>query len=234
MSTSAGKKILPVALIIDDEVSIRRLLRYALEGQEYRVTEAATGAAGLTEAATRRPDVVILDLGLPDGDGTQVLRRLREWSNVPVLVLSVREEPDDKVGALDAGADDYVSKPFDPVELLARLRAIQRRAQTEAADPVVVVGDLEVDVPAHAVRVRGTEVKLSPIEFALVRVLAQHVGQIVTHRSILREVWGPQAEEQSQYLRVHFTHVRRKLAEAGMTQAEIVNEPGIGYRLVSV
>lgn len=223
---------MPVALIIDDEVSIRRLLRYALEGQEYRVVEAATGAAGLIEAATRRPDVVILDLGLPDMDGSQVLRRLREWSKVPVLVLSVREEPDDKVGALDAGADDYVTKPFDPVELLARLRAIQRRAQSEVADPVLVVGDLEVDVPGHMARVRGTEAKLSPIEFALVRVLAQHAGQIVTHRIILREVWGPQAEEQSQYLRVHFTNVRRKLADAGMTQASIVNEPGIGYRLV--
>lgn len=212
MSASASKKNMPVALIIDDEVSIRRLLRYALEGQDYRVLEAATGAEGLTEAATRRPDVIILDLGLPDGDGTRVLRRLREWSKVPVLILSVREEPDDKVGALDAGADDYVTKPFDPVELLARLRAIQRRAQSEGADPVLVVGDLEVDVPGHVARARGTEAKLSPIEFALVRVLAQHAGQIVTHRSILREVWGPQAEEQSQYLRVHFTHVRRKLA----------------------
>lgn len=233
MNATAEKKILPVALIIDDEISIRRLLRYALEGQDYRVVEAATGTVGLTEAATRRPDVIILDLGLPDGDGIRVLRRLREWSKVPVLILSVREEPDDKVAALDAGADDYVTKPFDPVELLARLRAIQRRAQSEAADPVVVVGDLEVDVPGHVARVRGTEAKLSPIEFALVRVLAQHAGQIVTHRSILREVWGPQAEEQSQYLRVHFTHVRRKLAGAGMAQADIVNEPGIGYRLVS-
>lgn len=234
MSTATDKKSLPVALIIDDEVSIRRLLRYALEGQDYRVVEAGTGAAGLTEAATRRPDVVILDLGLPDGDGTRVLRRLREWSNVPVLVLSVREEPDDKVAALDAGADDYVTKPFDPVELLARLRALQRRAQSEVAAPIITVGDLEVDVPGHVARVRGVEAGLSPIEFALVRVLAQHAGQIVTHRIILRTVWGPQAEEQSQYLRVHFTHVRRKLAAAGMTQADIVNEPGIGYRLVTV
>lgn len=233
MNSTPDKKKNSVALIIDDEVSIRRLLRYALEGQDYRVLEAATGAIGLTEVATRRPDVVILDLGLPDMDGSQVLRRLREWSKVPVLVLSVREEPDDKVGALDAGADDYVTKPFDPVELLARLRAIQRRAQAEIADPVIVVGDLEVDVPGHVARVRGTEAKLSPIEFALVRVLAQHAGQIVTHRIILREVWGPQAEEQSQYLRVHFTHVRRKLADAGLTQASIVNEPGIGYRLVT-
>jgi two-component system KDP operon response regulator KdpE len=233
MNATAEKKILPVALIIDDEISIRRLLRYALEGQDYRVVEAATGTVGLTEAATRRPDVIILDLGLPDGDGIRVLRRLREWSKVPVLILSVREEPDDKVAALDAGADDYVTKPFDQVELLARLRAIQRRAQSEAADPVVVVGDLEVDVPGHVARVRGTEVKLSPIEFALVRVLAQHAGQIVTHRVILREVWGPQAEPQFQYLRVHFTHVRRKLTDAGLTQASIINEPGIGYRLVT-
>ena len=228
-----ARKSGPAVLVIDDESSIRRMLRYALEGAGYRVVEAVTGEAGLAEAATHAPDAVILDLGLPDGDGAQVLRRLREWSVVPVLVLSVREEPDDKVGALDAGADDYVTKPFDTVELLARLRAIQRRARTGEAAPVLLVGDLEVDVPAHAVRVRGRDVKLSPIEFALVRVLAQHAGRIVTHRVILRDVWGPKAEEQSQYLRVHFTHVRRKLADAGMAHAAIVNEPGIGYRLVA-
>lgn len=228
-----ARKNAPCVLVIDDEAPIRRMLRYALEGAGYRVSEAVTGEAGLSEAATRAPDVVILDLGLPDLDGTQVLRRLREWSAVPVLVLSVREEPDDKVGALDAGADDYVSKPFDTVELLARLRAIQRRAHTGEAAPVLVVGDLEVDVPAHEVRVRHRAVKLSPIEFAMVRVLAQHRGRIVTHRVILREVWGPKAEEQSQYLRVHFTHVRRKLAEAGLAPTAILNEPGIGYRLVA-
>jgi two-component system, OmpR family, KDP operon response regulator KdpE len=232
MKTDAMKSG-PSVLVIDDETSIRRMLRYALEGAGYRVQEAATGELGLAEAATRAPDAVILDLGLPDLDGAQVLRRLREWSRVPVLILSVREEPDDKVGALDAGADDYVTKPFDTVELLARLRAIQRRAQSGDGAPVLAVGDLEVDVPAHAVRVRGHEVRLSPIEFALARVLAQHAGRIVTHRVILREVWGPKAEEQSQYLRVHLTHVRRKLAEAGLAGASIVNEPGIGYRLVA-
>jgi two-component system KDP operon response regulator KdpE len=230
---SESRKHGATVLVIDDETSVRRMLRYALEGQGYRVLEAATAEEGLAGAATESPDAVVLDLGLPDLDGTEVLRRLREWSAVPVLVLSVREEPDDKVAALDAGADDYVTKPFDTVELLARLRAIQRRARTGEAAPVLVAGDLEVDVPAHAVRVRGREVKLSPLEFALVRVLAQHAGRIVTHRVILREVWGPQAEEQSQYLRVHLTHVRRKLADAGLAQASIVNEPGIGYRLVT-
>ena len=230
---SESRKSGATVLVIDDETSVRRMLRYALEGQGYRVLESSTAEEGLSGAATESPDAVVLDLGLPDLDGTEVLRRLREWSAVPVLVLSVREEPDDKVGALDAGADDYVTKPFDTVELLARLRAIQRRARTGEAAPVLVAGDLEVDVPAHAVRVRGRDVKLSPLEFALVRVLAQHAGRIVTHRVILREVWGPQAEEQSQYLRVHLTHVRRKLADAGLAQAGIVNEPGIGYRLVS-
>jgi two-component system KDP operon response regulator KdpE len=223
----------PTVLVIDDEAPIRRMLSYALEAAGYRVAEAVTGEAGLAAAATRAPDLVILDLGLPDLEGIQVLRRLREWSPVPVLILSVREDPEDKVAALDSGADDYVTKPFDTVELLARLRAIQRRAQSGDAAPVLVAGDLEVDVPAHVVRVRGREAKLSPIEFALVRVLAQHRGRIVTHRVILREVWGPKSEEQSQYLRVHFTHVRRKLADAGLPATAIHNEPGIGYRLLA-
>jgi two-component system KDP operon response regulator KdpE len=221
----------PQILVIDDEASVRRMLRYALEGHGYRVQETETGQTGLIQAATCPPDAVLLDLGLPDMDGAQVLRRLREWSAVPVLILSVRDEPDDKVDALDAGADDYVTKPFDTEELLARLRAIQRRAGTGEAAPVITVGELEVDVPSHAVRIRGREVKMSPIEFSLLRVLAQHAGRIVTRRMILREVWGPKSEEQSQYLRVHFTHIRRKLNEAGLESPSIVNEPGIGYRL---
>ncbi|MCC7300462.1 MAG: response regulator transcription factor [Verrucomicrobia bacterium] len=228
---SETKKNGSLILVIDDEASVRRMLRYALEGHGYRVQEAATGETGLAEAATCSPDAVVLDLGLPDMDGTQVLRRLREWSAVPVLILSVRDEPDDKVDALDAGADDYVTKPFDTEELLARLRAIQRRAGTGESAPVIAVGDLEVDVPSHAVRVDGQELKMSPIEFSLLRVLAQNAGRIVTHRMILREVWGPKSEEQSQYLRVHFTHIRRKLKEAGLSSPAIVNEPGIGYRL---
>ncbi|HNX52726.1 MAG TPA: response regulator [Pontiellaceae bacterium] len=225
------KKNGPLILVIDDEASVRRMLRYALEGHGYRVQETATGETGLTEAATCSPDTIVLDLGLPDMDGAQVLRRLREWSAVPVLILSVRDEPDDKVDALDAGADDYVTKPFDTEELLARLRAIQRRARTGESAPVIVVGKLEVDMPSHAVRIHGQELKLSPIEFSLLRVLAQHAGRIVTHRTILREVWGPKSEEQSQYLRVHFTHIRRKLKEAGLESPSVINEPGIGYRL---
>jgi two-component system KDP operon response regulator KdpE len=224
-------KIGPLILVIDDESSVRRMLRYALEGHGYRVQETVTGAAGLIEAATCSPDAVVLDLGLPDMDGAQVLQRLREWSSVPVLILSVRDEPEDKVNALDAGADDYVTKPFDTKELLARLRAIQRRGGTGESAPVIVVGELEVDVPSHAVRIRGQEVKLSSIEFSLLRVLAQHAGRIVTHRTILREVWGPKSEEQSQYLRVHFTHIRRKLRDAGLISPSVINEPGIGYRL---
>lgn len=228
---NVSKKNGTLILVIDDEASVRRMLRYALEGHGYVVQEAATGESGLTEAATCSPDAVVLDLGLPGMDGTRILQRLREWSDVPVLILSVRDEPDDKVDALDAGADDYVTKPFDTEELLARLRAIQRRAGTGEAAPIIALGRLEVDVPAHAVRINGHEIKMSPIEFSLLRVLAQHAGRIVTHRTILREVWGPKSEEQSQYLRVHFAHIRRKLKEAGLESPSIVNEPGIGYRL---
>lgn len=224
----------PAVLIIDDEVQIRRLLRLALESQSYRLFEAANGQSGLSEAVFHKPDVILLDLGLPDMDGFEVLRRLREWSTVPVVILSVRDSADDKIAALDAGADDYVQKPFDTRELLARVRAVQRRSQTGDESPSLVVGDLIVDLAAHTVSVPDQEVKLTPIEFALIKVLAQHAGKVVTQKHLLREVWGPQAEEQSQYLRVHMTHVRRKLADAGLKKTAVKTEPGIGYRLVEL
>ena len=221
------------ALIVDDEVQIRRLLRAALESSGYKVIEAGEGQRGISEVALVRPDVVILDLGLPDMDGTAVLRRLREWSDVPVVVLSVRDGADDKIGALDAGADDYVQKPFNTRELLARVRAVQRRTHTGNEAPCFQINELAVDVAAHTVRVSGAEVRLTPIEFALLKILSHHAGKVVTQKQLLREVWGPQAESQGQYLRVHLTHLRRKLSDAGLKGASIKTEAGIGYRLQS-
>ena len=232
-SDKRAKPAAATALVIDDEVQMRRLLRIVLEGDGYRVIEAEDGAGGLREAAQGRPDVILLDLGLPDLDGTAVLRKLREWSATPVLILSVREDPAEKVAALDLGADDYVTKPFESGELLARLRALQRRGHTGEASPVIAVGPLVVDLAAHEVRVRDREVRLTPTEFALLALLARHAGRVVTQRQILREVWGPQAVERGQYTRVYMTHLRKKLAAAGLAEDRIRTEPGIGYRLLA-
>ena len=233
MKTDKSEKCATVALVVDDEIQMRRLLRMVLEGDGYRVFEADDGAGGLREAALRRPDVVVLDLGLPDMPGNDVLRRLREWSSTPVLILSVREDPGDKIAALDLGADDYVTKPFESGELLARLRALQRRGHTGEESPVIVAGSLLVDLASHRAAVSGKEVRLTPTEFALLAILARHAGRVVTQRQILREVWGPQAEERGQYTRVYMTHLRRKLADAGLDSERIRTEPGIGYRLLA-
>ena len=222
----------PIALIIDDEPPIRRLLRLTLEPQGYVVCEAETGQLGLQEAAAKRPNVILLDLGLPDLDGLVVLKRLREWSQTPVIVLTVRDSESNKVAALDNGADDYLTKPFSAAELLARLRAVQRRAPEAHEEPVRVIGELQVDFVGHSVTVRNREVSLTATEFALLRVLAQHAGKVVTHKHLLRTVWGPQAEEQSQYLRVYITHLRKKL-ETDSAKKLIQTEPGIGYRLLA-
>lgn len=221
----------PTILVIDDEPPIRRLLRAALEPQGYRVCEAENGQLGLQEAVACRPDVVVLDLGLPDMDGLTVIKRLREWSQASVLVLSVRDRESDKVMALDQGADDYLTKPFGTAELLARLRVLLRRSPGATNDPVHVIGPLEMDLAAHLVRVNGVEVSLTVTEFALLRVLVQHAGRVVTHRFLLRSVWGPTAETQSQYLRVYLTHLRHKL-EVGLSQKLIRTETGVGYRLL--
>ena len=220
-----------VALIIDDEKQIRRLLRLALESANHQVFEAETGEAGLTAIVNHRPDVVLLDLGLPDMDGIKVLRRLREWTRVPVLILSVRDDPEEKVAALDAGADDYVTKPFDTAELLARLRVIQRHSLVETGEPVSNVGSLSVDFSARQVHVNGAEVKLTPTEYSLLRVLVQNAGKVVTHRQLLRLVWGEKSESQAQYLRVYITHLRRKLEPDANGPKLIKTEVGIGYRL---
>lgn len=222
-----------VVLVIDDEVQIRRLLKISLEAAGYKVFEAANGQEGLSEAALRRPDVVVLDLGLPDVDGVTVLKRLREWSQVPVVVLSVRDREDEKVAALDNGADDYLTKPFGTGELLARLRVAQRHARPAADAPVFKAGRLEVDMTARLVKVNGQPVKLTATEYALLQLFVRHAGKVLTHRQILKEVWGPTYTEQTHYLRVYMTHLREKI-EANPSEPELlVTESGIGYRLVA-
>jgi len=222
---------LPVVLIIDDEIQIRRLLRVTLEGNGYRVFEAASGQEGLVEAAQRRPDIVVLDLGLPDMDGLTVLQRLREWSEAPVLVLSVREGEEDKVGALDCGADDYMNKPFSTAELLARLRAARRRAQPVADNAVFHSGSLQVDLSGRLVTLKGKEIKLTPTEYSLLRLLVRNAGKVVTHRQILKEVWGPNYAEQTHYLRVYMAHLRGKLETDPSRPELLLTEPGVGYRM---
>jgi two-component system KDP operon response regulator KdpE len=222
----------PSILVIDDEVQIRRLMRFALEAGGYRVLEAENGQLGLGEAAAAQMDGVVLDLGLPDMDGTAVVRRLREWSKVPVLILSVRATEEDKISALDAGADDYLTKPFSTRELLARLRALLRRTQPAPGSPVVTFGEIEVDLTARLVRRAGAEVKLTTKEYALLSLLVQHRGRVITHRQILRELWGPHAEESTHYLRVQMTHLRKKLEAVPQQPRHLKTESGIGYRLV--
>lgn len=223
----------PTALIIDDEVQIRRLLRVALEGAGYVVHDAETGQMGLQEIALRRPDVVVLDLGLPDLGGLEVLRRLREWSEVPVLILSVRDDESDKVAALDAGADDYVTKPFSTAELLARLRVAQRRARPAEETAVFRHEGLTVDLVARRVTRDQREIKLTATEYALLAFFVRHAGRVLTHRQILREVWGPNSEEHRQYLRVYVTHLRQKIEPVPSAPVLIRTEPGIGYRFAA-
>jgi two-component system KDP operon response regulator KdpE len=220
----------PEVLVIDDEVQIRRLLRVTLEGAGFRVRETDRGELGLAEAATKRPDAIILDLGLPDLPGIDVLKRLREWSRLPVLILSVLGQEADKIEALDAGADDYLSKPFGGGELLARLRAMLRRVQSPEEESSLSFGDVEIDFARRVVTKAGTVVKLTPKEYGLLRLLVLHRGRVITHRQILRELWGPKAEEQTQYLRVYMTHLRQKLEDDPTQPRFLRTESGIGYR----
>ena len=221
-----------VVLVIDDEIQIRRLLKISLEAGGYRVYEAINGADGLAEAAQRRPDIVVLDLGLPDMDGVTVLKRLREWSNVPVVVLSVRDREDDKIAALDNGADDYLTKPFSTGELLARLRVAQRHAQPPADEAVFKNERLEVDLTSRTVKVAGKQIKLTATEYALLQLFVRHAGKVLTHRQILKEVWGPNYVEQTHYLRVYMTHLREKLEQNPSAPEMLVTESGVGYRLM--
>jgi len=220
------------ALVIDDERAIRRLLRLLLESQGYQVCEAETGNLGLQMAATRRPDVILLDLGLPDMDGLTVLKRLREWTRTPILILTVRDGEADKVAALDNGADDYLTKPFGGNELLARLRALRRHSPEAYEEPTYVCGDLTVDIKTRKVTVRDNEIHLTATEYALLHELVRHAGKVVTQKHLLRAVWGPDAESQLQYLRVYITHLRRKL-ETTNSGKLIETQPSIGYRLAA-
>jgi two-component system, OmpR family, KDP operon response regulator KdpE len=223
----------PVVLIVDDEAQIRRFLRISLESNGFRVHEATTGAQGLAQAALVRPDAVILDLGLPDEDGLSILKRLREWSRVPVVVLSVRDSDTDKVSLLDAGADDYLTKPFSVDELLARLRVAIRHAQPGDEEAVFQRGRLAVDLARRLVTLGDEPVRLTVTEYALLRLFVQHAGRVLTHSQILREVWGPQYVQETHYLRVYVAHLRQKLEEDPSNPQLILTEPGVGYRLAA-
>lgn len=219
-------------LVIDDEGQMQRLLTIALEGAGYRVTTASTGQEGLRAIAYHRHDVVILDLGLPDISGLLVLKQLREWTQTPVIILTVHDAETEKVEALDTGADDYVTKPFNTAELLARVRASIRRAnQGQTREPVFSLGGLKVDLGARRVTLHGEPVKLTAKEYALLRLFILHAGKVLTHRQILREVWGSSHENDTQYLRVYLMRLREKLDTNPVAAPLFLTEPGVGYRL---
>ena len=218
-------------LVVDDEPQIRRALRTGLQARNYEVVEAASGEEALVQLAAKEPDLVILDLGLPDFDGSEVIRRLRSWSRVPVIVLSVRDAQQDKIGALDAGADDYVTKPFDMDELLARMRATLRRAQTaDATEPVVRVGDVEIDLARKLVTREGKRVRLTPTEYSLLETMVANPGKLLTHRWLLQKVWGSGYGEETHYLHVYVRQLRQKLGDDTSIPRLIITEPGVGYR----
>lgn len=219
------------AILVEDDAGIRGFVRAALEAEGWRVHEVERADRALIDAASRKPDLMLLDLGLPDGDGVEVIRRFRQWSGVPVIVISARTAEADKVRALDAGADDYLAKPFGVGELLARVRANLRRIRAADAGQVVRVGDVDVDLAARVVRKAGQEVHLTPVEYRLIAFLATRIGRVCTHRQLLNEVWGPDHAEDAQYLRVYMGHLRRKLEDQPSRPAHIVTETGIGYRL---
>jgi two-component system KDP operon response regulator KdpE len=221
-------------LVVEDEPDIRQFLRSSLGAEGYRVVESATGERGTIDAGTHKPDLAIVDLGLPDLDGVEVIRRIRKWSPMPIIVLSARALEQSKVQALDAGADDYVTKPFGVGELLARVRvALRHTARSAAGKPALRLGDVTVDLEKHAVRRNGAEVHLTALEFRLLTCLAQHLGMLVTHRQLLREVWGPSHVEHTHYLRIYMKQLRDKLEEDPVRPRYLVTETGVGYRLLA-
>jgi two-component system, OmpR family, KDP operon response regulator KdpE len=222
-----------LVLLVEDDVQMRRFLRVALESEGYRLVEAETAREGLSQAAARNPDAVLLDLGLPDMDGLEVIGRLREWSGVPIIILSAREQENDKVRALDAGADDYLTKPFGVGELLARIRVAIRHAEMQKSgqqESVFSADELRIDFAKRQVFLGIAEVHLTPLEYKLLLVLVQNAGKVVTHRQLLKEVWGPSYVEHTQYLRVYTTQLRHKLEKDPARPRFLINEPGIGYR----
>jgi len=218
-------------LVVDDEAAIRRYLRASLAAHGYVVFEADSGQAALSSFTAVRPDLVILDLGLPDLDGVEVTRLLRQWTPIPIVILSVRGQEADKIAALDAGADDYLTKPFGTGELLARMRVALRRSSQSKVEPVFCAGDLTVDLGRRMVTVGGDEVQLTPTEYDLLRVLVTHAGKVLTHRQLLREVWGVGYEQETHMLRVNISNLRRKIEPDPTRPHYILTEPGVGYRL---
>jgi len=220
-------------LVVDDEPEIRRFLRAALSAQQNVVIEAANGEQALRSALDNRPDLMILDLGLPDLDGVEVTRRLREWSRLPIIILSVRDREQDKILALDAGADDYLTKPFGMGELLARMRVVMRRVVTPEGEPVYRVGELEVDLARRRVSLAGKEIALTPTEFDLLKILAKNAGRVLTHRQLIHQVWGASYEDEHRLLRVNISNLRRKIEPNPSQPVYLLTELGVGYRLRS-
>ena len=221
---------MPQVLIVDDERPILRFLSASLSGQ-YRIMEAATGADAIRTVASARPDLMILDLGLPDIDGVEVTRRVREWTDMPIIIISVREQESEKVAALDAGADDYLTKPFGAGELMARIRAALRHSPVVEADSVFTSDDLSIDLARRLVSVAGREIVLTPTEYDILRALIQHAGKVLTHRQLLRTVWGAAYESETHLLRVNMSNLRRKIEQDAAKPRHIITEPGVGYRL---
>ena len=220
-----------IVLVIEDEAQIRRLLRVYLERNGYQVVEAATGEQGIDQAIAHQPDLVLLDLGLPDTDGLNVLRRIREWSQVPILIVSVRGREDDKIKALDSGANDYITKPFGTGELLARMRVVQRYSQQSPNRTIFSSGDLQVDLAARTVKVRGRTIRLTATEYSLLHLFIQHAGKVLTHGQVLREIWGSHDEQKTGPLRVYVGYLREKLESDPAKPQLLLTEPGVGYRL---
>jgi two-component system KDP operon response regulator KdpE len=224
----------PEILIIEDDSQIRRFLRATFQAEQYRFHEAVTGEEGIAQATARQPDLIVLDLGLPDRDGLEVIQAVRQWTQTPIIVLSARGQENDKIAALDAGADDFVSKPFAVGELLARVRAALRRSATlsDTAGALFRAGDIAVDLARRVVTLRGEEIHLTPIEYKLLQALVRHAGKVITQRQLLTEVWGPQHSEEGQYLRVYMAQLRRKLEADPARPRHFITEPGVGYRLL--
>jgi two-component system KDP operon response regulator KdpE len=220
-------------LVVDDEASIRKFLRVSLAAHGFEVFEVATGKEVQTAVAAHRPDLIILDLGLPDLDGLAVTQQLREWTKIPIIILSVREREQDKIAALDAGADDYLTKPFGIGELLARMRVAMRRTAQPNAVPVFAIGELRVDLTRRSVTRAGQEVQLTPTEYDLLRVLVTHAGKVLTHHQLLREVWGVGYEQETHILRVNISNLRHKLEDDPARPRYVLTEPGVGYRLLN-